>query len=207
MTRFAAALSLLIALACGPAGAAEVPYLTGRVVDDAEILKPATRSALADKLKAHESRTTNQVVVLTERTLGNESIEEFATAAFADWKLGQRGKDNGVLVIVVPNDRRMRIEVGYGLEGTLTDVQAQRIIRNVMAPAFKAATSTAVSRPVSMRSSTCWRAAPARPKRRRPRPHRRRSFSTAWTCPPGRCASCSARSSSASSASSRSWAS
>ena len=138
MMRLAALLMLVAGLACGPAQAVDVPYLTGRVVDDAEILKPVTRSALADKLKAHEARTTNQIVVLTERTLGNESIEQFATAVFDEWKLGQRGKDNGVLVIVVPNDRKMRIEVGYGLEGTLTDVQAQRIIRNVMTPAFKA---------------------------------------------------------------------
>jgi len=128
------ALLLLCALA---ARAADVPYLSGRVVDNAEILKPATRAALAAKLKAHEDATTNQVVVLTQRTIGGGSIEEFATAVFDAWKLGQKGKDNGVLVIVVPDDRRMRIEVGYGLEGQLTDAQASRIIRNVMTPAFK----------------------------------------------------------------------
>jgi uncharacterized protein len=118
--------------------AADVPYLSGRVVDNAEILKSATRSALADKLKDHEARTTNQVVVLTVRTIGDESIEQYATEVFEQWKLGQKGKDNGVLVIVVPNDRKMRIEVGYGLEGALTDAQASRIIRNEMTPAFKA---------------------------------------------------------------------
>jgi len=128
------ALLLLCAVA---ARAADVPYLSGRVVDNAEILKPATRAALAAKLKAHEDATTDQVVVLTQRTIGGGSIEEFATAVFDAWKLGQKGKDNGVLVIVVPDDRRMRIEVGYGLEGQLTDAQASRIIRNVMTPAFK----------------------------------------------------------------------
>jgi len=71
-------------------------------------------------------------------SIGGESIEEFATRVFDNWKLGQKAKDNGVLVIVVPQDRKMRIEVGYGLEGTLPDVAASRIIRNVMTPAFKA---------------------------------------------------------------------
>ena len=118
--------------------AADVPFLTGRVVDNAEILKPATRDALTNSLKAHEQATTNQVAVLTVPTINGDSIEEYATKVFENWKLGQKGKDNGVLVIVVPKDRKMRIEVGYGLEGTLTDAQASRIIRNVMTPAFKA---------------------------------------------------------------------
>ena len=118
--------------------AADVPYLSGRVVDDAEILRPATRETIAGRLAAHEQKTTNQVAVLTISTIGDESIEEFATRVFGTWRLGQRGKDNGVLVVVVPKDRKMRIEVGYGLEGTLTDAAAGRIIRNVMTPAFKA---------------------------------------------------------------------
>src|SRR4029077_1107947 len=75
---------------------------------------------------------------LTLPTLDGESVEGYATKVFETWKLGQKGKDNGVLVVVVPNDRKMRIEVGYGLEGTLPDVAAARIIRNVMTPAFKA---------------------------------------------------------------------
>ena len=135
---FAGMALLLAAALVSLALAADVPYLSGRVVDNAEILKSATRSALADKLKDHEARTTNQVVVLTVRTIGDESIEQYASEVFEQWKLGQKGKDNGVLVIVVPNDRKMRIEVGYGLEGTLTDAQASRIIRNEMTPAFKA---------------------------------------------------------------------
>jgi len=122
--------------------AADVPYLSGRVVDDAEILKPATRDRLTAELKAHEQATGNQIAVLTVPTIGDESVEQYATRVFENWKLGQKGKDNGVLVIVVPNDRKMRIEVGYGLEGTLTDVAAARIIRNVMTPQFKAATTT-----------------------------------------------------------------
>jgi uncharacterized protein len=122
----------------GTGWAIDVPFLTGRVVDNAEILKPATRERLVAQLKALEDRTTNQVAVLTVPTLEGESVEDFAVRVFEAWKLGQKGKDNGVLVVVVPNDRRMRIEVGYGLEGTLTDVQAARIIRDRMTPAFKA---------------------------------------------------------------------
>src|SRR4029453_16747559 len=76
-------------------------------------------------------------VVLTIPTLDGESVEEFANRVFAAWKLGQKGKDNGVLVVVAPQDRKMRIEVGDGLERTLTDVAASRIIRNVTPPAFK----------------------------------------------------------------------
>jgi uncharacterized protein len=129
---------VLAAFALAAALAADVPYLSGRVVDDAEILRPATRDAIAGRLAAHEQKTTNQVAVLTIPTIGDESIEEFATRVFGTWQLGQRGKDNGVLVVVVPNDRKMRIEVGYGLEGTLTDAAASRIIRNVMTPSFQA---------------------------------------------------------------------
>jgi len=133
------ALPFLAALLAASATlAADVPYLTGRVVDNAEILSPAARAQLDSKLAAHEQATSNQVVVLTLQSLDGESIEGFATRVFDAWKLGQKGKDNGVLVIVAPNDRRMRIEVGYGLEGTLTDALSARIIRDRMAPRFKA---------------------------------------------------------------------
>ena len=129
---------LLIAfIAAAPARAIDVPFLTGRVVDNAEILKADTRAKLTQDLKALEDRTTHQVAVLTVPTLAGESVEDFAVRVFEAWKLGQKGKDNGVLVVVVPQDRRMRIEVGYGLEGTLTDAQAARIIRERMTPAFK----------------------------------------------------------------------
>lgn len=124
--------------ACAAVVAADVPYLSGRVVDNAEILKPQTRSVLTEKLKAHEQKTSNQIAVLTVPTIGDESIEEFATRVFESWKLGQKGKDNGVLLVIAPKDRKLRIEVGYGLEGTLTDVASSRIIRNVITPAFKA---------------------------------------------------------------------
>ncbi|MEP7062154.1 MAG: TPM domain-containing protein [Betaproteobacteria bacterium] len=133
-----ASVAALVAFAwCALAFAADVPYLTGRVVDNAEILKPATREQVDALLKAHESATSDQIAVLTTRSLAGESIEQYAQEVFAQWKLGQKGKDNGILVVVAPSEHKMRIEVGYGLEGTLPDIIAARIIRNIMTPAFK----------------------------------------------------------------------
>jgi uncharacterized protein len=115
----------------------DIPYLSGRVNDYAQILSPQTCQTLTEKLKAHENRTTNQIAILTIPTLGGESIEDYAVQVFEEWKLGQKDKDNGILIIVVPNDRRMRIEVGYGLEPLLTDGTAGQIIRSIMTPRFK----------------------------------------------------------------------
>ncbi|MEN6321643.1 MAG: YgcG family protein [Syntrophaceae bacterium] len=116
---------------------ADVPFLTGRVTDNAEILSKEMRQTISESLKAHEQKTGNQIAVLTIPSLEGESIEDYAVNVFNSWKLGQKGKDNGILVIVAPNDRRMRIEVGYGLEGTLPDGLAGSIIRNIMTPQFK----------------------------------------------------------------------
>jgi len=131
------ALFVCACLAALAALAADVPYLSGRVVDNAEILGAETKRKLTEQLKAHETETTHQIAVLTVRSLEGESVESYAEQVFNTWKLGQKGKDNGVLVLVAPTERRMRIEVGYGLEGTLTDVAASRIVRNVMTPRFK----------------------------------------------------------------------
>ena len=119
------------------AAALDVPYLTGRVTDNAQIISESMRRSITEQLKAHEEATGNQIAVLTIPTLEGESIENFADEVFKAWKLGKKGKDNGILLIVVPNDRRVRIEVGYGLEGTLPDSAAGSIIRNVMTPQFK----------------------------------------------------------------------
>lgn len=116
---------------------ADVPYLTGRVNDNARIMSEAACNSLSEILKEHEVRTTNQVVVLTIPSLENESIEDYAYKVFNEWKLGQKDKNNGILVVIVPDERRMRIEVGYGLEGTLPDILAGRIIQNIMAPRFR----------------------------------------------------------------------
>ncbi len=114
-----------------------IPYLSGRVVDQAGVLATQARERLAVMLQAHERTTGNQIVVLTVATLGGESVEDFAVRVFEDWKLGSREKDNGVLILLVPQDRRVRMEVGYGLEGTLTDATASRIIRDLMTPRFR----------------------------------------------------------------------
>lgn len=119
------------------AGNVEVPFLTGRVNDDAQILSEGTIKKLSETLKQHEDKTTNQVVVLTIPSLEGDNIEDFSNRVFNEWKLGQKDKDNGVLVVVVPGERKMRIEVGYGLESELPDVLAGRIIRNIMTPRFR----------------------------------------------------------------------
>lgn len=134
----AAIFAIIMAVLCQAARAADLPALTGRVVDHAKILAPATRERLSAALTAHEHSTSDQIVLLTVPTIGDMSIEEYSAKVFETWKLGVKGKDNGVLVVVVSEDRKMRIEVGYGLEGTLTDVEANRIIRDLMTPQFKA---------------------------------------------------------------------
>jgi uncharacterized protein len=144
MRHAALALTLVLAFAGAPAAAPapapayEIPFLTGRVVDEANIISADERNRLTAMLQAHEQATTNQIVVLTVPTIGQASVEEYAVKVFEAWKLGQKGKDNGVLVVVVPQDRKMRIEVGYGLESTLPDGAAGEIIRTWMTPAFKA---------------------------------------------------------------------
>ena len=117
--------------------AADVPYLTGRVVDEAGILSSSAKEKISQLSAAREQATGDQIAVLTMKSLDGESIEGFATKVFEAWKLGKKGQDNGVLVIVAPSERKMRIEVGYGLEGSLTDAAAARIVREAMTPKFK----------------------------------------------------------------------
>jgi uncharacterized protein len=130
-------LLLLMLLTDTLLSATDIPYLTGRVTDNAEILSETTRQSLTVSLKEHEDHTSNQIAILTVPTINGESIEEYAVEVFDAWKLGQKGMDNGILMVVVPNDRRMRIEVGYGLEATLTDAMAGRIIQFAITPKFK----------------------------------------------------------------------
>jgi len=128
----------VLCVAAAQLDAVDVPLLSGRVVDDANIITTAARQRLTAALKAHEDATTNQIVVLTVPTIQPESIEDYAVKVFQAWKLGQKGKDNGVLVVIVPRDHKLRIEVGYGLEPVLTDGAAGEIIRTVITPWFKA---------------------------------------------------------------------
>lgn len=114
------------------------PALTGRVVDQANVLPAETRAALEPKLAELEDKSGIQLVVATVSSLQGEEIEPFANGLFRFWKLGEAKRNNGVLLLVAPNEKRVRIEVGYGLEGTLTDALSKIIIANAMAPRFKA---------------------------------------------------------------------
>jgi uncharacterized protein len=135
--RAAAMLAALIGLTVA-AFALTLPALTGRVVDQANIIPADTRSALESKLADLESKSGIQLVVATVRSLEDGDIETYANTLFRTWKLGQKDKNNGVLLLVAPNERRVRIEVGYGLEGTLTDALSKVIIANAITPRFKA---------------------------------------------------------------------
>lgn len=121
-----------------PLFALEAPPLTGRVVDSAHVLPASDVDWLTAALKAHEEKTGNQVAVLIIPSLEGESLEEYAHRVATTWKLGQRGTDNGVLLLIAVKERRLRIEVGYGLEGALTDLRSAHIIRDEMVPRFKA---------------------------------------------------------------------
>jgi uncharacterized protein len=118
--------------------AADLPKLTGRVVDDAGMIDPATETALSQKLDAFEKKSSDQIVVATVDSLDGEAIEPYANRLFRAWNLGQAGENNGILLLIAKTDRKMRIEVGYGLEGTLTDLHSKLIIENTMVPAFRA---------------------------------------------------------------------
>lgn len=130
-------LSPLLALAGGNGGLVEVPTLTARVTDLAGTLSPQQREALEAKLAAFESHKGSQIAILIVPTTQPEAIEQYAIRVVDQWKLGRKDVDDGVLVLLASNDRKVRIEVGYGLEGVLPDVIAKRIIENVMIPQFR----------------------------------------------------------------------
>lgn len=134
--------TLLLVLAmlccCSICAAAEVPPYAGFITDAARIISDETKNNLQEMLSSHEAQTGNQIAVLTTPSLDGDTIEAYAVKVFEIWQLGQKDKDNGVLIVIAPNERLVRIEVGYGLEGTLTDATAGRIIQQVMLPSFKA---------------------------------------------------------------------
>ncbi|KPH75047.1 TPM domain-containing protein [Bosea vaviloviae] len=123
-----------LALAADPS----YPALSGRIVDGANLIAPEARQRIEAKLKAHEDKTSDQLVVATVPSLQGIGIEEFANGLFRFWKLGESKTNNGVLLLVAPNERKVRIEVGYGLEGALTDALSKVIITTAVAPKFKA---------------------------------------------------------------------
>ncbi|UAW99658.1 TPM domain-containing protein [Halopseudomonas nanhaiensis] len=118
-------------------GEAGLPALTGRVVDQAELLDTQAEAQLTQMLAAHEQATSEQVVVVTLPDLQGRSIEDYGVELGRAWGIGQEGEDNGALLIVARDDRRVRIEVGYGLEGRLTDAQSSIIINRIVLPAFR----------------------------------------------------------------------
>ncbi|MEQ9367212.1 MAG: TPM domain-containing protein [Leptospirales bacterium] len=135
----AALLTMLSGTACAPhaAPAPDVVYAAGHVNDTADVLSPAVRSELETLLARHAARTSNQIAVLTIPTLAGEAPDEYALRVATAWKLGQAGKDNGVLLLIARDDREIRIEVGYGLEGDLADALCARIIRREIVPRFR----------------------------------------------------------------------
>ena len=130
-------LSLLIGAAPGLAVVEVPPRPSARVTDLTGTLSPGERDRLEAKLAAFERETTHQVAVLIIPSLGEEDIESLGHRIAAGWKLGQTGKDNGVLLLIAKGDRKLRIEVGYGLEGVLPDGKTGTIIREVIAPRFR----------------------------------------------------------------------
>ncbi|WP_029003153.1 TPM domain-containing protein [Azorhizobium doebereinerae] len=140
-SRAAAVAAIVLLALCALAGAAlaelTFPRLSGRVVDAAHVLDAATLAQLDGKLAAQEAKATDQFVVATIPSLQGTSIEDYANRLFRAWKLGQEKKNNGVLLLVAPAERKVRIEVGYGLEGILTDAVSSTIIQTTILPAFR----------------------------------------------------------------------
>jgi uncharacterized protein len=127
-----------LSFALAPAHAEpDYPKLTGRVVDGAGILTEETKAQLTASLAAEEKRSGAQIVVVTLKSLEGTPIETFGYKLGRLWQIGQKGKNNGVLFLVAPNEHRMRIEVGYGLEGQLTDLSCAVIIHDIVTPEFK----------------------------------------------------------------------
>lgn len=135
---FVVALALAVFATAALAQSLNFPELTGRVVDEAGILDASTREQL-EKLSADlEAKTTDQLVIVTLKSLQGKSIEDYGYQFGRKWQIGQKDKNNGVILIVAPNEKRVRIEVGYGLEPTLTDAISSVIIQNAILPRFRA---------------------------------------------------------------------
>lgn len=136
------ALMLLLAVLAGGApglfAQPPLPTPTGAINDFADLLAEGDEARLTAAVEAVEQATTAEIAVATVPSLDGMTVEEYATKLFAAWGVGQAGKDNGVLILVAPNEREMRIEVGYGLEGVLPDGLAGQIIRETFLPAFRA---------------------------------------------------------------------
>jgi uncharacterized protein len=135
-------LILILLVCCSPVSGNALDYPpapTVRVNDYAGVLQTAEKQELESILKQHETNTSNQIVVAIFPTLEQESLEDYVSRLFERWKIGQKMNNNGVLLAIFLKERQVRIEVGYGLEGRLTDALSSRIIRNEIAPEFRVA--------------------------------------------------------------------
>jgi len=129
---------VLIGISLGLAAAApKFPALSGRIVDEANLLSAEDRRALEAELQALEEKSSDQLVIYTARSLQGYEIEDFGYQLGRAWQIGQKGQDNGIVLIVAPNERKVRIEVGRGLEPQLTDVMSKLIVENAILPAFR----------------------------------------------------------------------
>jgi uncharacterized protein len=137
MRRLFIAITVLAALSALPLHALEVPPATGYVNDTADMLSTATEQQLERGLREFENSDSTQLVVLTVPSLEGEVLEEYSLKVAESWGVGQRGKDNGALLLVARDDRKVRIEVGYGLEDRLTDLLSGRIIDHEITPRFR----------------------------------------------------------------------
>ncbi len=135
--RIGALLVLLLLAGVGNVAALDVPTLKGHVNDYAGMLSAASQRQLETVLTDFEQQESTQITLLTVPSLEGDALEDFSIRVAEAWKIGQSGSDNGAILLISKKDRKIRIEVGYGLEGSLTDLKAGRIIRNVIAPRFK----------------------------------------------------------------------
>ena len=131
------ALALLMVTVEVGADQTPFPKLTGRVVDQAGILSESVEGQLSAAFKRHETQTSNQVVVATINDLGSKTIAQYGYMLGRHWGIGQEGKNNGLILLISKHDRELRIEVGYGLEGLMTDALATSIVHHTIAPFFK----------------------------------------------------------------------
>ena len=137
--------------------------LTGRVIDQADLLPPATEQRIAAELESLERKTSDQVVVITLNSLNGASIEQVGYALGNGWGIGREDLDNGVLLLVAPEERKVRVEVGLGLEGLLSDARAAEIVREML-PQFRAGQMAAGVETGVREVVTLLRSDPVRPR-------------------------------------------
>ena len=136
--QIAGVLAFLVVLALPAHADPAYPAFTGLVVDAAHVLSDADKATLTTRLNDLQTKTGVQFAVATVPSLDGIEIEPYANGLFRNWKIGQKGVNNGLLLLIAPKEHKLRFEVGYGLEGTMTDLQSKLITRNTMVPKLKA---------------------------------------------------------------------